>query len=66
VACDLLVPDVDDLDVLVDAAVVDGLDVAAAEGEDGVYALLLEAAGHQISAVNLGHGGLPSRTARFP
>ena len=33
---DLLVADVDDLDALVDAAVVDVDDVAAAEGEDDV------------------------------
>ncbi len=60
VAGRLLVTDVDHLDVLVNAGVVDGLDVAAAEGEDDVHSLLLEAAGHQIAAVDKCHWASPS------
>ena len=40
VAGDLLVADVDDADAFVDAGVVDGLDVAAAEGEESCRRLL--------------------------
>ena len=47
---DLLVADVDDLDALVDAAVVDVDDVAAAEGVDHVDALGLQRLGDQVTA----------------
>ena len=47
---DLLVADVDDLDALVDAAVVDVDDVAAAEGEDRVDALGLQGLRDQVAA----------------
>ena len=46
---DLLVADVDDVDALVDAAVVDVDDVAAAEGEDHVDPLGLERLGDQVT-----------------
>ena len=45
----LLVADVDDLDALVDATVVDVDDVAAAESEDRVDALCLQGLGHQVA-----------------
>src|SRR3954468_10227875 len=47
---DLLVADVDDLDALVDAAVVDVDDVAAAEGVDHVDPLCLQGLGDQVAA----------------
>ena len=46
----LLVAHVDDTNAVVDAAVVDVDDMAAAQGEDGVHALVLERGGHQMSA----------------
>ena len=49
----LLVADVDDADALVDAAVVDVDDVAAAEGEDRADALRLEGPGHQVAAARV-------------
>src|SRR4030042_45128 len=61
VAGGLLVAHVDHADGVVQAAVIDVHHVAAAEGEDAVDALLLEGAGHQLSAVDLGHGGTPPR-----
>ena len=60
VAGDLLVADVDDLDLFVEAGVVDRLHVAAAEREDGVDAFLLDSAGDEVAAVNEGHVGTPS------
>ena len=62
---DLLMADVDDLDALVDAAVVDVDDVAAAEREDRVDALGLQRLGDQVAAGDrfrcrvrwLGHSG---------
>ena len=45
----LLVPDVDDLDALIGAAVVDVDDVAAAEGEDDVDALVLQGLRHEVT-----------------
>ncbi len=50
---DLLVTDVDDLDALIDAAVVDVDDVAAAERPNHVDALVFEGLRHQVSARNL-------------
>ena len=47
---DLLVAHVDDLDALVQAAVVDVDDMAAAEREDGFDALVLERLGDQVAA----------------
>ena len=47
---DLLVPDVDDANALVDAAVVDVDDVTAAQGEDRVHAFVLECLRHQMAA----------------
>src|SRR5919202_2376486 len=47
---DLLVADVDDLDALVDAAVVDVDDVAAAEGVDHVDPLGLQGLGDEVAA----------------
>ena len=47
---DLLVAHVDDADALVDAAVVDVDDVAAAEREDRVDALVLQRLGDQVAA----------------
>ncbi len=58
----LLVAHVDDLDALVDAAVVEGHDVAAAEREDTLDAGLLERLGRELPAVD-GHWGAP-RIAR--
>ena len=46
----LLVAHVDDLDALVQASVVDVDDMAAAEGEDGFDALVLERLGDQVAA----------------
>ena len=45
----LLVAHVDDTNAVVDAAVVDVDDMPAAQGEDGVHALVLERGGHQMS-----------------
>ena len=59
----LLVAHVDDLDALVDAAVVEGHDVAAGEGEDDLDTGLLESAGRELTAV-CGHGGTPRRCGR--
>ena len=47
---DLLVADVDDPDALVEAAVVDVDDVAAAQREDRVDALVLERLGREMAA----------------
>ena len=47
---DLLVAHIDDADALVDAAVVDVDDVAAAEREDGIDAFVLERLGDQVAA----------------
>jgi hypothetical protein len=47
---DLLVAHVDDADALIDAAIVDVDDVAAAQREDRVDALVLERLGHQVAA----------------
>ena len=61
---DLLVPDVDDADPLVDAPVVDVDDVTAAEGEDGVDPLSSQGAGdemparHDVAAPVLGGEGV--------
>ena len=56
----LLVPHVDDLDPLVDAAVVEGHDVSPGESEDDLDAGLLESLGRELSAVK-GHVGTPTR-----
>ncbi len=53
----LLVAGVHHPDALVQAAVVDGLNVAAAEREDVVDTVPLESLRNQASAVNLCHGG---------
>ena len=50
---DLLVAHVDNLDALVQAAVVDVDDMAAAQREDGLDALVLERLGNQVAARNL-------------
>ena len=50
VTCRMLVADVDDVDALVHAAVVDVDDVPAAEGEDHVDALGLERLGDEVPA----------------
>ena len=55
----LLVARVDDADVLVDAAVVDALDVPAAEGEEHLRALLLHHAGDHVAAVYPAHASPP-------
>ena len=55
VAGGLLVADVDDADPLVEAAVVDGLDVASAEGEEVRRAVPLERLGDQAPAVDHCH-----------
>ena len=47
---DLLVAHVDDADALIDATVVDVDDVAAAESEDGIDALVLQGPGDQMAA----------------
>ncbi len=60
---DLLVADVDDLDALVDAAVVDVDDVAAAEGVDDVDPLRLQGLRDQVAAGD--HLGLGPRRFRF-
>ena len=60
VAGDLLVADIDNLDLFVQAGVVDRLHVAAAEGEDRVDALQLDGAGYEVASVNQSHGGLLS------
>lgn len=57
VARGLLVTGVHHADAFVQTAVVDGLDVAAAERENVVDALSLECLRHQAPAVNLCHGG---------
>ena len=49
---DLFVAHVDDLDALVDAAVVDVDDMAAAKRPDDLDAFVLERLGHQMSAGN--------------
>ena len=49
---DLLVAHVDDLDAFVQAAVVDVDDMAAAQGEDGLDALVFERLGNQVAAGN--------------
>ena len=49
---DLLVAHIDDPDALVDAAVIDVDDVAAAEREDGVDALGLQRLGDEMAARN--------------
>src|SRR5712692_2996184 len=54
---DLLMADIDDLDALVEASVVDVDDVAAAQREDDLDALVLERLGHQVTAGNLGAFG---------
>ena len=56
----LLVPHVDDADALVEAAVVDRHDVAAAEREDEVDALFGEGARDDLSTVKLCHSEDPS------
>jgi uncharacterized protein (DUF39 family) len=63
-ASSLLVAHVHHADALVEAAVIDVHDVAAAEGEDAVDALLLQGAGDQVSAVDLRHAGLLLRGHR--
>ncbi len=47
---DLLMPDIDDADAFIDAAVVDVDDMAAAQGEDRVDALGLQRLGDQMAA----------------
>ena len=47
---DLLVPHVDDADALIDAAVIDVDDVAAAEREDRIDAFVLQRLGDQVTA----------------
>ena len=59
----LLVAHVDDLDALVDAAVVEGHDVPARQGEDDLDAGLLEGLRRELSAVE-GHGWV-SLVSRF-
>ena len=49
---DLLVAHVDDADALIDAAVVDVDDVAAAQREDRIHALVLQRLGDQVAAGN--------------
>ena len=49
---DLLVAHIDDLDALVDAAVIDIDDVTAAQGEDGVHPLGLERLGDEVASGN--------------
>jgi len=52
----LLVPDVDDLDALVPAPLVDRHDVAAREGEDRVDAVCRDRPRNEATALNaLGH-----------
>ena len=61
----LLVADVDDPDALVEAAVVDVDDVAAAQGEDGVHALVLERLGDEPAARDdIGIEALPVQRVR--
>ena len=57
----LLVPHVDDLHALGDAAVVDRQDVAAAEREHVAHARLPERARDQVSAVEIRHASRPAR-----
>ncbi len=63
VAGRLLVPDVDDADAVVEAPVVDGLDVAAAEGEEVRCAVAQERLGDESTAVDLSHAALIPRGA---
>src|SRR5581483_6447146 len=58
-AGDLLVPGVDDADAFVEAAVVDVLDVPAAQREDRVDPLALEHPGDEVAAVDLRHAPAP-------
>ena len=51
----LLVARVDDADAFIDATVVDVLDVAAGQREDGVDALALQHACDEVAAVDLWH-----------
>ena len=60
VDCSLLMTDVDDLDALIDAAVVDRHDMAAGEREEGFDASLFESASRELATVN-GHGGSSCR-----
>ena len=61
----LLVADIDDPDALVEAAVIDIDDVAAAQGEDGVDALALEGLGDELSARDdIGIEALPVQRVR--
>jgi hypothetical protein len=54
----LLVPDVDDADPFIDAAIIDVDDVAAAQGENRVDPLVLERLGDQVAAGD--HAGVPA------
>ncbi len=47
---DLLMPDVDDADALIDAAVVDINDMTAAKRENRVHAFVLQGFGDQVTA----------------
>ena len=58
----LLVAHVDDADPLVEAAVVDGLDVAPAEGEEVRRSVPLERLGDEAPAVDHAHGGPQARS----
>ena len=66
VAGGLLVAHVDDADALVEAAVVDGLDVAAAEREEVRRAVALERLGDEPAAVDHAHGGSQATVSRRP
>ena len=60
---DLLVAHVDDLDAFVKAAVVDVDDMAAAQGEDGLDALVFERLGNQVAARNFLLASVPTLCA---
>lgn len=51
----LLMPDIDDPDPLLDAAVEDGNDVPTRESEDRVDALVLQGPGDNLTTMDLSH-----------
>jgi hypothetical protein len=57
--CRLLVPHVNDFDALVEAAVVDINNVPPAESKNGLNALGLQSASHQMAPTNLGYNIAP-------
>ena len=65
VAGDLLMTGVDHIDPLVQAAVVDVLDMAAGEGEDHVDPLSLEHPGDHIASIDLRHRYAPYLAVQF-